>query len=61
MKWEGQEESENTRLNLQKHSEIPDHRNPGNQRVNALKRVIDREDKIKREKEDEREERESES
>ena len=43
---------------FRKHSEIPDLRNLGNQRVNALKGVIDREEKIKREKENEIEERE---
>ena len=44
-----------------KYCEIPDLWNPGNQRVNPLKRVIDREEEIKRKKENERGERERES
>ena len=70
MKWENQEESENTRiineiirqedseitrLIFSKYSEILDLRNPGNQCVNALKRVIGKEEKFKREKSMERE------
>ena len=50
-----QEDSEITRLIFNNYSEILDLRNPGNQRVNALKRVIGREEKFKREKSMERE------
>ena len=47
--------SENTRLIFSKYSEILDLRNPENQCVNALKRVIGKEEKFKREKSMERE------
>jgi len=56
-----QRKREHSPNSSEKYSEILDLRNPGNQRVNALKRVIGREEKFKREKENEREERESKS